>query len=572
MAEIYNILLIEKDLQVAEDVRRYLRASSGGKEFSVECLEDIQKGRRTIARTQPDILILDANFIDQSNDFNELRDTLAERHIPLLVLSSTNGQELRKKASVAGATDYLLKNKLNYFYLPRIIQSVIRTVKEYNQGTTAHNKLLDEMTEAVIVINATGDVLYRNLSGASLLSDTDILAMLRRYLNLQDKQNTLKSTIEVSGKTYEIVISPIHWQEEHCISIRLLNTEAYLKPALNDRITMIADFIRNCSIPFAMEVNGLLREANEPFTDLLGKEKKDLEGRALTDFIISGSASLQNLLRPAEPNLVKVIKGTGQVSTMQLLRRTLFTGKQEISVSSLTKPEEQTIVSISAHRLMEIASHDLREPIRTTSNYIQLLIDSLKKEGGNKKLLSYTETITAELNRADAMLADLKLLMNIGEKVIKLQKISVLSLIQDTLKQLKSSIDQSDAMVNVSEMPTVIADPDDLKRLLWHLLDNALKFRKADKRPYIEILSAQAGQDWQFCIKDNGIGINPKYHAQIFEPFRRLNRPDEYPGAGNGLCICKHIIEQHKGRIWLESHESFGSSFFFTLPAVHRMM
>jgi light-regulated signal transduction histidine kinase (bacteriophytochrome) len=142
----------------------------------------------------------------------------------------------------------------------------------------------------------------------------------------------------------------------------------------------------------------------------------------------------------------------------------------------------------------------------------------------------------------------------------------MLSLIQDTLKQLKPVIDISDAMVNVSEMPALKVDVEDIKRVLFHLIDNALKFRKADKRPYIEILSAKSDHYWQFCIKDNGIGIDAKYHEVIFEPFRKLNRVDEYLGAGNGLCISRHIIETHHGRIWVESYEGFGSSFFFTLP------
>jgi light-regulated signal transduction histidine kinase (bacteriophytochrome) len=215
---------------------------------------------------------------------------------------------------------------------------------------------------------------------------------------------------------------------------------------------------------------------------------------------------------------------------------------------------------------MEIASHDLREPVRTSVSYLQLLTDGLKKEGANKKLLGYAETITAEIQRAERMLADMKMLLNMRDKMIKPEKVNMMNVIQDVLKQLKPVIDTSDAMVNVSEMPTVRADPNDVKRLLFHLIDNALKFRKSDKRPYVEILSARDGKDWRFCIKDNGIGIDAKYHTVIFEPFRKLNRVDEYTGAGNGLCICKHIIDMHHGRIWVESHEGFGSSFFFTLP------
>ena len=98
------------------------------------------------------------------------------------------------------------------------------------------------------------------------------------------------------------------------------------------------------------------------------------------------------------------------------------------------------------------------------------------------------------------------------------------------------------------------------------MIENAVKFRKKDKRCFIEILVETKSNETIFCVKDNGIGIDQKYHQEIFQPFYRLISFDENPANGLGLYICKSIIEQHRGKIWVESREGFGTSAFFTIP------
>ena len=570
MAENYQILLIEKDKQVADDVTRFLRASGGGAGFSVECQEDLVHGQGMVAMSKPDAVIIDATFIDDSRAFENLKRMLAERGVPILLLSTTNGQTLRDKAAMAGAADYLLKNKLNYFYLPRVILSAIRSQSmsagSAEQGdASSHVRMLDRVTEAVIVVNSTGDVVYSNNAGKAMLSDTEVVAMLRRFVNFKDAPTVLKASMDIQGTVYEIKVSPQEWSGQQCLCINI-NKDNQTALSTDAKIKLLNEFIQSCSIPFVLLVDGLINNANDSFLEILKTDSKSIEGNPLSEFITVDRAERINVLEAPRPEMVVSIMGGNVSAPLELLRKTVTSGEQQITICSLAAPDQNDNKLLSPHRLMEIASHDLREPVRTSLSYLQLMTEGLKKEGGNKKLLGYAETITDEILRAERMLADMKLLMNMGDKSLKLEKVNMMTAIQEVLKQLKPVIDTSDAMVNVSEMPTVKADAEDIKRLLYHLIDNAIKFRKKDKRPYIEILSAKDGKDWRFCIKDNGIGVDPKYHAVIFEPFRKLNRVDEYPGAGNGLCICKHIIDIHRSRIWVESHEGFGSSFFFTLP------
>lgn len=574
MAETYQILLIEKDKQVADDIRRYLRASVGKADFAVTLGEDIQQSKTVLSTSKPDVVLIDATMIDKGTAFNGLKQQLSDNNIPVLVLSTTNGQELKDKAEAAGASDYLLKNKLNYFYLPKTILTVIKSRSNNSSdnvsSSAAHQtpKLLDQVSDAIMVIDKKGTVLYANSPARRMLSDIEVITVLRRFIDADaGEQKIMKASVELQGADYELKIAPQQWGDEHALSLHLHQETSSAAITLQEKITLLSDLIYSCSLPFVIMVNDHIITTNQSFLALVKAEKGKIEGMRLEDYITTDRRESINILKPQKPNLVRAIRGASLTAPLELLQKSIAAGDDIITVCSLAAPgaEEQRL--LSPHRLMEIASHDLREPVRTTVSYLHLLTEGLKKEGSSKKLLEYAETITAEMSRAERMLADMKSLMNLRDKAIKPVRVNMMAVVQDALKQLKTNIDAKDAMVNVSEMPEVKADAEDMKRLLFHLLDNALKFHKKDKRPYVEILSRKEGKEWQFCIKDNGIGIDKKYQEVIFEPFRKLNRVDEYEGAGNGLCISKHIIETHNGKIWVESHEGFGSSFFFTLPA-----
>ncbi len=568
MAETYHILLIEKDKSVADEVRRYLRAS-GEVDFAVDIRHDLTQGQTSIALTPPDAVLIDAAFVDRESLFAQMRTVLSERHIPLLVLSASNGETLRDKVQTAGAADYLLKNKLNYFYLPKAIVAAIKANTGVSASATSggHRGLLDAVSEAVLVANTAGDVIYINRAARYLLADSDVIALLRRFIPQGGAQQEIKASVEIQSATYELHISPQQWEGGLSTVIRLSKSSSTAALSLQEKTSLLTDLIQACSLPFVLLVNDRIQAANDSFVQLIKADRTALRGEALDTFITTDRGDQINLLAPPRPDLVRTIAGASLTAPLELLRKTVSAGDDTITVCSLAAPGQDSTQLLSPHRLMEIASHDLREPVRTSVSYLQLLTEGLKKGTDNKKLLTYAETITDEINRAERMLADMKLLMNMSDRIVRPVRVNMMNQVQEVLKQLKQVIDASDAMVNVSEMPAVRADADDVRKLLYHLIDNALKFQKKDKRPYVEILARREGAEWQFCVKDNGIGVDAKYHQAIFEPFRKLNRVDEYAGAGNGLAICKNIVEANRGRIWVESHEGFGSSFYFTLPA-----
>jgi chemotaxis family two-component system sensor kinase Cph1 len=139
--------------------------------------------------------------------------------------------------------------------------------------------------------------------------------------------------------------------------------------------------------------------------------------------------------------------------------------------------------------------------------------------------------------------------------------------LSNALANLQAAIGDIGAMVTRDPLPTVMGDASQLCQVFQNLIDNAIKYQNA-KPPLIHVSSRQTPKEWVFSVKDNGIGISAKYAERIFVIFQRLHTRGEYPGTGIGLALCKKIVERHGGRIWVESEEGQGSTFYFTIPVM----
>jgi len=133
------------------------------------------------------------------------------------------------------------------------------------------------------------------------------------------------------------------------------------------------------------------------------------------------------------------------------------------------------------------------------------------------------------------------------------------------LTNLSVSIKENSATITHDTLPEIMVDGTQMTQVLQNLIKNALKFRSKDN-PKIHISASQKDKYWLFSVKDNGIGIDPKYSERIFEVFKRLHKKRDYPGTGIGLSICKKIVERHGGRIWVDSKLGEGSTFYFNIP------
>jgi signal transduction histidine kinase len=212
-----------------------------------------------------------------------------------------------------------------------------------------------------------------------------------------------------------------------------------------------------------------------------------------------------------------------------------------------------------------VASHDLQEPLRMVATYTQLLAERYQgrlDENADK----YIHYVVDGALRMQTLVQDLLTFSRVGRQGGSPALIACQTVVDIALKNLEAAIWESDARIECNQLPTIFAEASQLTQLFQNLIGNAIKFR-GTQPPFIRITAEQSGKEWQFAVTDNGIGIAPEHAESVFAIFKRLHTREEYPGSGIGLAICKKIVEQHGGRIWVESEPGRGSAFKFTLPA-----
>ena len=170
--------------------------------------------------------------------------------------------------------------------------------------------------------------------------------------------------------------------------------------------------------------------------------------------------------------------------------------------------------------------------------------------------------------RMQVLINDLLSFSRVASGAKPLEPVDLEEALDDTLKDLEIRIEDCGATVTHDPLPTVNADPVQIRRLLLNLIGNGMKFQPPERKPTVRVSAARAGPEWRFGVSDNGIGIDAQYFKNLFQIFKRLHSSTEYPGTGIGLAICKKIVERHGGRIWVESVLGQGSTFLFTLPAM----
>lgn len=212
------------------------------------------------------------------------------------------------------------------------------------------------------------------------------------------------------------------------------------------------------------------------------------------------------------------------------------------------------------------ASHDLQEPLRMVASYTQLL-ERRYKGRLDRDADDFIGFAVGGAARMQAMINDLLEYSRVGRQKRHFQRIDSELVVKDVLKNLSSSIEESGAEITYDPLPMVFADASQITRLFQNLIGNAIKYCKENTPPRVHISVSSRKKEWVFCVRDNGIGIDPLHHERIFVIFQRLYR-EQYPGTGIGLAICKKIVERHGGHIWVESQEGQGASFCFTLPFI----
>jgi PAS domain S-box-containing protein len=224
------------------------------------------------------------------------------------------------------------------------------------------------------------------------------------------------------------------------------------------------------------------------------------------------------------------------------------------------------LVNAELREFAYVASHDLQEPLRAVSSYVQLLAQRYKGrlDQDADDFIFYARDGASRMQR---LIEDLLAYSRVGTRKDPFEPIDCEAVLKETLLNLQLAIEDSGARVSHDPLPAVSADRFQLVQLLQNLLSNAIKFR-GESSPIIHIGVEKRKREWLLSVRDNGLGIEEQYFQRIFQVFQRLHGRDEYSGTGIGLAICKKIVERHGGRIWVESTPGTGATFYFTIPVI----
>jgi PAS domain S-box-containing protein len=264
------------------------------------------------------------------------------------------------------------------------------------------------------------------------------------------------------------------------------------------------------------------------------------------------------------------------------------TGDAYMTIAQLpgTKQYIASVMDITGHKLAErelnnlnlklkrsnaeleqfayVASHDLQEPLRMISSFTQLLERDYKGKL-DKNADEYLYFIVDGAQRMGQLINDLLDYSRVNTQMDEYEKADLEDVLKIALKNIQLSVEENNAQITYDALPTVLISPSLISQVFQNLISNALKYRST-KQPKIHISSQEEGEEHVISVKDNGIGISYENLNRIFVIFQRLHTRDEYKGTGIGLAITQKIVEEHGGRIWVESEPAKGSTFYFTIP------
>ncbi len=213
-----------------------------------------------------------------------------------------------------------------------------------------------------------------------------------------------------------------------------------------------------------------------------------------------------------------------------------------------------------------VAAHDLRGPLVMAGGCIHRLkrVCAEKLDGSAERLIGYA---LDAMTHMEALINSLLTYARVGPKTKNLKLTNCNDIIHRATASLQREIERTGAVITSDELPTLWADDTQFSQLFQNLIGNGIKFCR-ETSPSVHVSASQAGSEWIFTVRDNGVGIDLKDMNRIFEMFQRLQNSSEYEGHGIGLAICKKIVENHGGRIWVISEPGRGSTFHFSIPTV----
>jgi chemotaxis family two-component system sensor kinase Cph1 len=356
---------------------------------------------------------------------------------------------------------------------------------------------------------------------------------------------------------------------------------------LAEREATLRSIFRAAPTGIGMMCNRIIKQANDRIGEMTGYSMEELVGQSAKmlypteeEFELVGQEKYAQISKQGtgtvetrwlrkDGKMIEVQLSSAPIDPEDLSLGVTFTAlditeRKEAEAALARKTEELACSNAELEQFAYVASHDLQEPLRMVSSYVQLLARRYK-EKLDSDADDFINFAVDGADRMQALINDLLVYSRVGTEGKRLEPTSCETVLDHALANLQFAIEENGARVTHDPLPTVLADQSQLTQLFQNLLANAIKFRR-EEPPHVHLGVERGESKWLFSIRDNGIGIEEEYGERIFEIFQRLHGRNEYSGTGIGLAMCKKIVERHGGRIWVAANPGSGSTFYFTLP------
>ncbi len=365
---------------------------------------------------------------------------------------------------------------------------------------------------------------------------------LRR--DAEDKRLLARRFGDTSRASLSLMYVPV--RQEHR-SIGVLSVQSYEPVAYNQEDLAILQGLAN-------HAGGALARLNAEAS--LRRANERLEAR-----VAERTAQLQEY----RDHLEELVKArTGELEAANARLREEIVSREKAEQALLRSAEDLKRSNLDLEQFAYAITHDLQEPLRAVSGFVRLLEHRCPAKL-DTKMREYIHGAAEGAQRMDQLITDLLAYSRVGTQGRQTAATDLGEPLKAALRNLQFAIRAAKASVTNDPLPTVVVDGVQMSQLFQNLLANAIKFRN-EAAPEIHVGARAEPGHWVIFVRDNGIGIDPQYFQRIFQVFQRLHTRTKYPGTGIGLSICKKIVEQHGGKIWVESQPEQGSTFYFSIP------
>jgi len=527
--------------------------------FKVLFAEDGESALETVHYAAPDLILLDILMpgIDGYETCRRLKADKATANIPIIFLTALTETTDKVKGFALGAVDFITK--------PLQYEEVLARVKLHLHMKTLTRQLQEQNTQL------EWEVQERKQAEAALQRENqrshlfaDVALKIRRSLQIDDILQTSVTEVKKILQADRVLIYRL-WAN---------GTGSGVAEALEPGLPEVMGAV------FPEEV--FPEEAQEKYRQGYIRNLADVHADenvvpCLVDFLqqfwvksklvvpIITQDDLWGLLvahQCAEPRYWNAFETEllQQVADQIAIALT----QAQLLEKEVLQRQELARSNAELQQFAYVASHDLQEPLRMVTSYLQLLQRRYqgKLDADADDFIHYAVDGAA---RMQTLIRDLLTYSRVGTRGGAFELTSCNAAVEHALANLKVAIEESEATVTYGDLPQVNADPTQLTQLFQNLISNAIKFRSTTS-VHVRIEAIHQGDMWQFSVQDNGIGLDPQYADRIFVIFQRLNNRADYPGTGIGLAVCKKIVDRHGGKIWLQSEPGKGATFYFTLP------